>query len=36
LKSEYEKSLKAELTTDCRTACTGCGINLLEEGGACK
>ncbi len=34
--SEYEKSLKAELTSDCRTACTGCGINLLEEGGVCK
>ena len=36
LRSEYEKSLKAELTSDCRTACTGCGINLLEEGGVCK
>ncbi len=34
--SEYEKSLKAELTSDCRIACTGCGINLLEEGGVCK
>jgi radical SAM family uncharacterized protein len=36
LKSEYKKSLKAELTRDCRTVCTGCGINLLEEGGVCK
>jgi len=36
LKSEYEKSLKAELTRDCRIACTGCGINLLQEGGVCK
>lgn len=34
--SEYKKSQKAELTKDCRTACTGCGINLLEEGGVCK
>lgn len=36
LKSEYKKSLKAELTRDCRSVCTGCGINLLEEGGVCK
>jgi radical SAM family uncharacterized protein len=36
LKSEYKKSLKADLTRDCRTVCTGCGINLLEEGGVCK
>ena len=36
LKSEYKKSLKAELTEDCKVACTGCGINLLEEGGVCK
>ncbi len=36
LKSEYKKSLKAELTRDCRVVCTGCGINLLEEGGVCK
>lgn len=36
LRSEYKKSLKAELTRDCRIACTGCGINLLEEGGVCK
>ena len=36
LRSEYEKSQKAELTRDCRTACTGCGINLLQEGGVCK
>lgn len=36
LRSEYKKSLKGELTRDCRTACTGCGINLLEEGGVCK
>lgn len=35
LKNEYEKSLRAELTRDCRTACTGCGINLLQEGGVC-
>ncbi|MHB1391948.1 MAG: TIGR03960 family B12-binding radical SAM protein [Clostridia bacterium] len=36
LRSEYKKSLKAELTRDCRSACTGCGINLLQEGGVCK
>ncbi len=36
LRSEYKKSLKAELTRDCRIACTGCGINLLQEGGVCK
>lgn len=36
LRSEYKKSLKAELTRDCRVACTGCGINLLQEGGVCK
>ncbi|HWQ30532.1 MAG TPA: TIGR03960 family B12-binding radical SAM protein [Negativicutes bacterium] len=36
LRSEYKKSLKGDLTRDCRTACTGCGINLLEEGGVCK
>ncbi len=36
LRSEYKKSLKGELTRDCRTACTGCGINLLQEGGVCK
>lgn len=36
LRSEYKKSLKAELTRDCRAACTGCGINLLQEGGVCK
>lgn len=36
LRSEYEKSLKVELTKDCRAACTGCGINLFEEGGVCK
>jgi radical SAM family uncharacterized protein len=35
LKREYKKALKGELTTDCRTACTGCGINLLEECGVC-
>jgi radical SAM family uncharacterized protein len=35
LKSEYNKSLGAELTEDCKGACTGCGINLLEEGGVC-
>jgi radical SAM family uncharacterized protein len=36
LKSEYKKAIKADLTRDCRTVCTGCGINLLEEGGVCK
>ncbi|MEA4960476.1 TIGR03960 family B12-binding radical SAM protein [Lutispora sp.] len=36
LKSEYRKALKGETTRDCRTVCTGCGINLLEEGGVCK
>ncbi len=36
LRSEYKKALKGELTRDCRTVCTGCGINLLEEGGVCK
>lgn len=36
LRSEYKKAIKAELTRDCRTVCTGCGINLLEEGGVCK
>lgn len=36
LRSEYKKSLKGELTRDCRTSCTGCGINLLQEGGVCK
>lgn len=35
LRSEYKKALKGELTRDCRTACTGCGINLMEEGGVC-
>lgn len=36
LKREYKKSLEAELTEDCKVACTGCGIDLLEEGGVCK
>lgn len=36
LKSEYRKAIKGETTRDCRTVCTGCGINLLEEGGVCK
>lgn len=36
LKREYNKSLKAELTEDCKVACTGCGIDLIEEGGVCK
>ncbi|MDF2522068.1 MAG: Radical domain protein [Clostridia bacterium] len=36
LRSEYKKAQKAELTRDCRSVCTGCGINLLEEGGVCK
>lgn len=30
--SEYKKSLNAELTGDCRTSCTGCGVNIMEEG----
>ena len=34
--SEKEKALRGETTEDCRTACTGCGINLLEEGEICK
>lgn len=36
LKSEYKKALKGDTTRDCRSVCTGCGINLLEEGGVCK
>lgn len=36
LRSELKKAEKGELTRDCRVACTGCGINLLEEGGVCK
>lgn len=36
LRSEYKKALKGETTRDCRTVCTGCGINLLQEGGVCK
>ncbi len=36
LRGEYKKALKGELTRDCRVVCTGCGINLLEEGGVCK
>lgn len=36
LRSEYKKALKGETTRDCRIACTGCGINLLQEGGVCK
>lgn len=36
LRSEYKKALKADLTRDCRVACTACGINLLQEGGVCK
>lgn len=34
LKSEYELSIKGELTQDCRKGCTGCGMNVLE-GGVC-
>lgn len=33
---EYNKSLEAALTEDCKASCTGCGINSLEEGGVCK
>ncbi len=36
LRSEYKKAIKGETTRDCRVACTGCGVNLLEEGGLCK
>lgn len=36
LRSELKKAQKGELTRDCRVVCTGCGINLLEEGGVCK
>lgn len=36
LKSEYKKALEAKLTEDCKVACSGCGINGLEEGGVCK
>lgn len=36
LRSENKKAFKGETTRDCRTVCTGCGINLLEEGGVCK
>ncbi len=36
LRSEMKKAQKGELTRDCRVVCTGCGINLLEEGGVCK
>lgn len=35
LKKEYEKALKGETTRDCRINCTGCGINMLQEGGVC-
>lgn len=35
LKKEYEKALKGETTRDCRINCTGCGINMLQEGGIC-
>lgn len=33
-KSEYEKSLKAQTTRDCRNGCTGCGMSKLL-GGKC-
>ena len=36
LRSEYKKAVKGEITRDCRTVCTGCGINLLQKGGVCK
>lgn len=34
LESEYNKSLRAETTRDCRQGCTGCGMNALA-GGKC-
>ena len=34
LVKEYEKSLKAQTTKDCRNGCTGCGMNKLI-GGKC-
>ncbi len=35
LVSEYQKSLDAQLTTDCRDTCSGCGVNVQIVGGAC-
>jgi len=32
---EYEKSLKGELTKDCRLACNDCGIKESFSGGVC-
>ena len=34
LKREYEKSLRAETTPDCRQGCEGCGLKRYE--GACR
>ena len=34
LKREYEKSLRAETTRDCREGCNGCGLQVLK--GVCK
>ncbi len=34
--NENEKSLRGELTKDCRLGCTGCGINNSFTGGVCK
>lgn len=36
LVNELNKAEKGELTCDCRIECSGCGVNLLEEGGVCK
>lgn len=36
LASENEKAKKGILTPDCRTGCTGCGINAAFSGGICK
>ncbi len=32
---EYEKSLRGELSPDCRTNCYGCGVNRCYEGSYC-
>lgn len=32
LLNEYEKSLRAETTGDCRGGCKGCGLNVMEAG----
>jgi len=31
---EYQKSVRGELTSNCRTSCTGCGVGVFE-GGVC-